>query len=105
MLRIIIDYWLSGGWVMIVIALLGFWSYLLALSCDHWMARVIVNSVPLVGLLGTVIGMMQTFRAISIGGTSSVESLSKGISKALITTQVGLAIALVGLWLVQLKKN
>lgn len=89
---------------MIVIALLGCWAYALAFSSDHWMANIVVNSVPLVGLLGTVLGMMQTFQALSIGGTSSIDNLAKGISKALITTQMGIAIAIVGNTIIAIRR-
>ena len=46
---------------------------------------------PLLGLLGTVTGMIETFGSIGHGGT--ITEMSAGISKALITTQYGLAIA------------
>lgn len=51
---------------------------------------------PLLGLLGTVIGMIQSFDAISgqVGGAKS-EALAKGISLALVSTAMGLAIAIV----------
>ena len=78
---------------MIAIAVLAIWGYALAIQKDNWMSNIVVNSVPLVGLLGTVLGMMQTFSALSQGGASSIENLSKGISKALITTQTGISIA------------
>ena len=90
---------------MIVIAILGCWGYALALSSDHWMSNIVINAVPLVGLLGTVLGMMQTFQALSQGGTSSVENLSKGISKALITTQMGIAIAIIGASVIAIRKS
>jgi len=90
---------------MIVIALLGCWAYALAFSSDHWMANIVVNSVPLVGLLGTVLGMMQTFQALSVGGASSIDNLAKGISKALITTQMGIAIAIIGASVIAIRKS
>ncbi|MDG1702397.1 MAG: MotA/TolQ/ExbB proton channel family protein [Opitutae bacterium] len=61
----------------------------------------LVASAPLMGLLGTVIGMLGTFSAISAGGGSeTVDMVAAGISEALITTQTGLFIALPGLFLV-----
>ena len=54
---------------------------------------------PLLGLLGTVIGMMDTFHVISLFGTGNVKGLSGGISRALITTQSGLVVAIPGLFL------
>lgn len=49
---------------------------------------------PLLGLLGTVFGMIQVFTVISIEGTGNAELLAGGISKALITTAAGLTVAI-----------
>ncbi|NCG08756.1 MAG: hypothetical protein GWO81_04190 [Verrucomicrobia bacterium] len=60
----------------------------------------LVAAAPLMGLLGTVIGMLGTFAAISSGGGSETAAkVAEGISEALITTQTGLFIALPGLFL------
>ena len=48
---------------------------------------------PLLGLLGTVTGMITTFRTITAFGTGNPAIMSGGISEALITTQLGLAVA------------
>ena len=48
---------------------------------------------PLLGLLGTVTGMMHTFKLITIFGTGDARLLSSGISEALTTTEYGLMIA------------
>lgn len=58
---------------------------------------VLAAAAPLLGLLGTVEGMIETFRVISASGTSEAKSLSTGISQALITTQTGLVVAVPGL--------
>jgi biopolymer transport protein ExbB len=60
--------------------------------------RALVVSAPLLGLLGTVRGMIATFLVLSARGTASIELISTGISEALVTTQVGLVIALPGLF-------
>ncbi|BCS87636.1 MotA/TolQ/ExbB proton channel family protein [Pseudodesulfovibrio sediminis] len=52
---------------------------------------------PLLGLLGTVTGMITTFDVISQFGTGNARALASGISKALITTQSGLVVAVPGL--------
>jgi biopolymer transport protein ExbB len=49
---------------------------------------------PLLGLLGTVTGMIDTFQSITLFGTGDPKLMSGGISQALITTQVGLAVAI-----------
>ncbi|ABV88837.1 MotA/TolQ/ExbB proton channel family protein [Shewanella pealeana] len=49
---------------------------------------------PMLGLLGTVSGMIETFQSLTEFGNSDPKLLSQGISKALITTQAGLLVAL-----------
>lgn len=56
-------------------------------------------SAPLLGLLGTVTGMISTFNMISVFGTGDPRTLSGGISEALITTEFGLVIAIPALFL------
>lgn len=63
----------------------------------------LVAAAPLMGLLGTVLGMLQTFAGISTsGGTETAGVVAAGISEALVTTQAGLTIALPGLFVVML---
>jgi biopolymer transport protein ExbB len=57
---------------------------------------VMVVAAPLFGLLGTVLGMLLTFKAIGVGGSSVSEVVAKGISEALVATQTGLTVALPG---------
>ena len=54
---------------------------------------------PLLGLLGTVIGMIKVFTAIMLEGTGNAAVLAGGISEALITTAAGLAVAIPALML------
>ena len=49
---------------------------------------------PLLGLLGTVTGMIETFRVITLYGTGDPKLMSGGISEALVTTELGLAVAI-----------
>lgn len=49
---------------------------------------------PLLGLLGTVTGMINTFQIITLFGTGDPKLMSGGISEALVTTQLGLAVAI-----------
>lgn len=63
--------------------------------------KTLVAAAPLMGLLGTVIGMLGTFTAISSGsGAETAAMVAAGISEALITTQTGLFVALPGLFLI-----
>ena len=55
---------------------------------------VLAAIAPLLGLLGTVTGMINTFQVISAFGTGDPKMMSGGISEALITTQLGLAVAI-----------
>ena len=56
-------------------------------------------SAPLLGLLGTVTGIINTFKLITVFGSGDVKTLSGGISEALITTEFGLIIAIPSLLL------
>jgi len=58
----------------------------------------IVAGAPLLGLLGTVIGMIKIFSVIATAGAQVTESLSLGISEALVTTATGLIIAIPALF-------
>jgi biopolymer transport protein ExbB len=49
---------------------------------------------PLMGLLGTVLGIIKTFKAMALYGTGNAKSFSAGISEALITTAEGLIVAI-----------
>lgn len=54
----------------------------------------IASITPLLGLLGTVIGMIKVFAAITIAGVGDPAVLAGGISEALITTATGLSVAI-----------
>jgi len=58
----------------------------------------IVAGAPLLGLLGTVIGMIKIFSVVASAGSGITEQLSSGISQALITTAAGLVIAIPALF-------
>jgi biopolymer transport protein ExbB len=60
---------------------------------------VLAAVAPLLGLLGTVTGMITTFNVISIFGTGNARAMAGGISEALITTQSGLLVAIPGLFM------
>jgi len=60
---------------------------------------VLAAVAPLLGLLGTVLGMIQTFDVLAVFGTGNARALAGGISVALITTQTGLLVAIPGLFM------
>jgi len=59
----------------------------------------ITAGAPLLGLLGTVTGMIKIFTAVSTSGTGITERLASGIAEALITTEAGLIIAIPSLFI------
>jgi len=58
-----------------------------------WLA-IIASVSPLLGLMGTVVGVMDAFVGISVMGTASITAVAPGIAEALITTVSGLAVAI-----------
>ncbi len=64
--------------------------------------KILAIIAPLLGLLGTVTGMIKTFEVISSFGTGNVRLMASGISEALITTQTGLVIAIPGIYMSKL---
>ena len=64
------------------------------------------NLAPMIGLFGTVVGMIASFQAIASGGAApSPQKLAEGIATALFTTEIGLAIALPALAAYDILKN
>ena len=67
------------------------------LAKRHEAIAVLAAVAPLLGLLGTVLGMIETFQVISFFGTGNARALAGGVSVALVTTQTGLMVAIPGL--------
>ena len=65
-----------------------------ALEAWHGAIKIIAAVAPLLGLLGTVIGMIETFQSITYFGTGDPRLMADGISKALVTTMQGLIVAI-----------
>ncbi len=59
-----------------------------------WVVKTISVVAPLLGLLGTVTGMIQTFQAITLFGAGDPKMMAGGISEALVTTMLGLMTAI-----------
>lgn len=68
------------------------------LSRDLVVLAALTGVAPMLGLLGTVVGMIQTFDAVSAFGGNTGERVAAGISQALITTQFGLVVAVPGVF-------
>ncbi len=73
----------------------------LVTSLDRYQSviTVLAGLAPLLGLLGTVTGMIGTFEVITLFGTGNVKAMAGGISEALITTQTGLLISIPGFYM------
>ena len=67
----------------------------IAHDMEHFLSTLgtIASISPLLGLLGTVIGMIETFQAITLFGTGDPKLMAGGISQALVTTMLGLIVA------------
>jgi biopolymer transport protein ExbB len=59
-----------------------------------WIVKTVSVVSPLLGLLGTVTGMIQTFQAITLFGAGDPKMMAGGISEALVTTMLGLLAAI-----------
>jgi biopolymer transport protein ExbB len=59
-----------------------------------WVVKVVSVVAPLMGLLGTVTGMIKTFQMITLFGTGDPKMMASGISEALVTTMLGLCVAI-----------
>ncbi len=69
-----------------------------AVRTNLLLLRALTGAAPLLGLLGTVGGMVRTFAAVSLQGAEGPTLVAGGISEALITTQFGLIAALPGMF-------
>jgi biopolymer transport protein ExbB len=65
-----------------------------ALERYLWLVKTVSAVAPLLGLLGTVTGMIQTFQAITLFGAGDPKMMAGGISEALVTTMLGLIAAI-----------
>ncbi len=66
------------------------------LHYERWLPllAVIATAAPLMGLLGTVTGMVRTFALITVFGTGNAGKLASGISEVLVSTELGLMVAI-----------
>ena len=68
------------------------------MSRGLWVLETIVTAAPLLGLLGTILGMMQAFRLLGEKGLVNPGGVTGGVAQALVATAIGLVIALVALF-------
>ena len=63
---------------------------------DYWLGAIAITAAvaPLLGLLGTVSGMIETFKLMTLFGAGDPAAVSGGISQALVTTELGLVVAI-----------
>jgi biopolymer transport protein ExbB len=64
-----------------------------------WVLETTVTAAPLLGLLGTIIGMMNAFRLIGSNGLVDPSGVTGGVAQALIATAVGIFIAVIALFM------
>lgn len=64
--------------------------------------KMLISLSPLLGLLGTVTGMIQVFDVMAITGTSNAKAMASGVSHATIPTMAGMVIAIAGLYVKKL---
>lgn len=69
-----------------------------ALSRGLWVLETIVTAAPLLGLLGTIAGMMHAFKLIGDKGLMDPTGVTGGVAQALIATALGLFIAIIALF-------
>jgi biopolymer transport protein ExbB len=69
-----------------------------SMSSNLILLRVLVPLCPLLGLLGTVSGMLSVFDSMAARGSADARSMANGVSEAMICTMTGLAVSITGLY-------
>ncbi|MDF1643954.1 MAG: MotA/TolQ/ExbB proton channel family protein [Pseudomonadales bacterium] len=64
--------------------------------------RTLIGIAPLLGLLGTVNGMIEVFDVIAFSGSSNARAMASGISKCILSTMAGLVVAISGVYFINL---
>jgi biopolymer transport protein ExbB/biopolymer transport protein TolQ len=57
------------------------------------------STAPFVGLLGTVVGVVNAFQGMAVSGSGGLSAISQGIAEALVATAIGLLVAIPAVWL------
>ena len=69
-----------------------------AMTTNLPLMRVLVPLSPLLGLIGTVSGMMEVFDSMALRGSADARTMASGVSHAMICTMTGLAVSISGLF-------
>ena len=67
------------------------------LKQNYPLIGIIIKICPLLGLLGTVVGMLEIFDALAATGTNNPRSMAAGVSKATVSTLAGMVVAIFGM--------
>ena len=68
------------------------------LNQNLWILETIITTSPVLGLLGTIIGMMSSFKIIGIDNIANTSGITSGVAESLIATGFGLLIAIIALF-------
>jgi biopolymer transport protein ExbB len=68
------------------------------MSSNLTLLKVLVPLSPLLGLIGTVSGMLNVFESMALRGTADARTMADGVSEAMICTLTGLAVSITGLY-------
>jgi biopolymer transport protein ExbB len=69
-----------------------------AMTTGFPVMQVLVPMAPLLGLIGTVVGMLEVFDSMALRGSADARSMASGVSAAMICTMTGLAVSITGLY-------
>lgn len=69
-----------------------------AMTAGFPVMQVLVPMAPLLGLIGTVTGMLDVFDSMALRGNADAKSMASGVSAAMICTMTGLAVSITGLY-------
>lgn len=69
-----------------------------AMTAGFPVLQVLVPMSPLLGLIGTVTGMLEVFDSMALRGNADARSMASGVSEAMICTMSGLAVSITGLY-------
>jgi biopolymer transport protein ExbB len=69
-----------------------------AMTANLVLLKVLVPLCPLLGLVGTVAGMLEVFDAMALRGSADARTMASGVSQAMVCTMTGLAVSVSGIY-------